>query len=539
MANSSQDTLFSYDSVKLPSASTHIRLLHLHPSPAPSSPLICSLTIHPLHSSHSDSYVPNDDDDNPPSGRPKFTAVSYAWGPGDRTAHASVNGDALLLITPSLDTALRHLRHAEDVLTLWIDQVCIDQSCDDEKSAQVVLMGRIFRAAEEVVVWLGPAADGSDELMEVFREVGLEASELGLQRYLNPEGVGLLRPIIGEEVLDENHHMMMFRELLFESAPRFRRVLKALVEWNRWQWFGRVWVVQEFALATRWPVLVCGGKRVSAGLVFLAITVYGLVGGELLRDGPLKSQSRMDAEQWIREVRLPLSQLANLRLDWQVFESGLGLGNPLLALLRRMYEGNKMDATDERDRIFALLALACDADKLGLKPDYSVDDCGPLFVRVARALIQTTGRLEVLSCSQFPKASYHRLTTPLPICAADWRSDLHICAIETISFWAGMVSPEPDCETIQKGVHYTLEMDEMDHKAPFMSKKGYVGLGPPKMMPGDMIVIFAGAHIPYVLRPSVDRDKHWEYVGEAYCDGVMDGEVWDESKLETFYLFDG
>ena len=59
-------------------------------------------------------------------------------------------------------------------------------------------------------------------------------------------------------------------------------------------------------------------------------------------------------------------------------------------------------------------------------------------------------------------------------------------------------------------------------------------MGPKSMLSGDVVVIFAGAYIAHVLRRGIDR--YWEYVGEAYCDGVMDGEVWDQRKLETFYL---
>jgi hypothetical protein len=73
-----------------------------------------------------------------------------------------------LSITPSLDVALRHLRALSggNATTLWIDQICINQSDVKEKTEQVKVMGRIYRSAEQVRVWLGPAADGSDDLMD-------------------------------------------------------------------------------------------------------------------------------------------------------------------------------------------------------------------------------------------------------------------------------------------------------------------------------------------------------------------------------------
>jgi len=74
----------------------------------------------------------------------------------------------------------------------------------------------------------------------------------------------------------------------------------------------------------------------------------------------------------------------------------------------------------------------------------------------------------------------------------------------------------------------------MTGKRPFLTRNGYVGMGPGPMEPGDVVVVFAGDHLPRVIRKS--RDRFWDYVGEAYCDGIMDGEAWDESKLEPFYL---
>jgi hypothetical protein len=42
-----------------------------------------------------------------------------------------------LAITSSLAEALRHLRPEKAPLSIWIDQICINQMDDDEKSKQV------------------------------------------------------------------------------------------------------------------------------------------------------------------------------------------------------------------------------------------------------------------------------------------------------------------------------------------------------------------------------------------------------------------
>ncbi|KAH6699937.1 hypothetical protein BKA64DRAFT_714229 [Cadophora sp. MPI-SDFR-AT-0126] len=59
-----------------------------------------------------------------------------------------------------------------------------------------------------------------------------------------------------------------------------------------------------------------------------------------------------------------------------------------------------------------------------------------------------------------------------------------------------------------------------------------------RMEPSDIIAIFAGAKVPYVLRAFKDQDKY-SLIGECYVHGLMEGEAFEEleqgkRKLETF-----
>jgi hypothetical protein len=60
-------------------------------------------------------------------------------------------------------------------------------------------------------------------------------------------------------------------------------------------------------------------------------------------------------------------------------------------------------------------------------------------------------------------------------------------------------------------------------RRPFITTKGHLGLGPAAMKTGDMIVVVRGAEIPLVLRR--DNDGNSTLIGEAYVDGIMDGEL--------------
>ena len=81
---------------------------------------------------------------------------------------------------------------------------------------------------------------------------------------------------------------------------------------------------------------------------------------------------------------------------------------------------------------------------------------------------------------------------------------------------------------------YRDGMMRMDKKRPFLSRKGYMGMGPVVAQRGDVIVIFMGSWIPHILRPK-QGDK-FAFLGEAYCDGVMDGELMGTVPQQTFWL---
>lgn len=55
----------------------------------------------------------------------------------------------------------------------------------------------------------------------------------------------------------------------------------------------------------------------------------------------------------------------------------------------------------------------------------------------------------------------------------------------------------------------------------FFTRKGYIGLGP-NVQPGDLVCIFFGGEVPFILRP---RQSYYELIGDAYVHGIMEGEI--------------
>lgn len=90
-----------------------------------------------------------------PSGPLEYDALSYTWGTAEPDKPIVANNDRRLLVTDNLAKAMRRFRHATEVVSLWIDQLCIDQRNARERSLQVAMMGTIYRSARKVIVWLG------------------------------------------------------------------------------------------------------------------------------------------------------------------------------------------------------------------------------------------------------------------------------------------------------------------------------------------------------------------------------------------------
>ena len=71
----------------------------------------------------------------------------------------------------NLYQALRRLRWFRDPRLIWVDAICINQSDVDEKSQQIPLMGRIYRNAASVLVWLGEEAETSSAAFTLMENI--------------------------------------------------------------------------------------------------------------------------------------------------------------------------------------------------------------------------------------------------------------------------------------------------------------------------------------------------------------------------------
>lgn len=88
--------------------------------------------------------------------RGKYAALSYAWGGQPPDRRMLLDGKTMP-ISKTCEEALQVMRPTdpEDVLSIWVDAICINQRDGLEKNSQVAMMGEIFSRASRVNMWLG------------------------------------------------------------------------------------------------------------------------------------------------------------------------------------------------------------------------------------------------------------------------------------------------------------------------------------------------------------------------------------------------
>lgn len=186
---------------------------------------------------------------------PSFTALSYVWGTTQPAPAITIDlGVGLLPITRNCHDALRQIRQRYGNTTIWVDSICIDQTCDSERCHQVSLMGDVYSRAKKVYVWLGQETPGIRRALECIE---FAASFMYLP--LNPDAVGgvyqrlkfqlkVLPPIATFTIL-RNKWRWTTLQHSYRSAD-FEELLGLA-------WFSRIWTFQEVVLATN-AVILCG-----------------------------------------------------------------------------------------------------------------------------------------------------------------------------------------------------------------------------------------------------------------------------------------
>jgi hypothetical protein len=195
------------------------------------------------------------------SDAPPYQALSYAWGKS--TTKSMFLNRHKINIRRNLWKALWHLRymgfHSHDsqsdpsnqsdlslhsqeseqaskgsITWFWVDALCIDQQNVAERNHQVRVMGKIYRMAKEVFVWLGCVEDVCQA------EVREEDEQI--------DGESIYEALCDIKRLsqDPNHGPKLINNLTQGIAiSGFAGLLRGVAYWRR------MWIVQEIGLASK------------------------------------------------------------------------------------------------------------------------------------------------------------------------------------------------------------------------------------------------------------------------------------------------
>lgn len=201
-----------------------------------------------------------------------YEPISYCWKAYTRNRWWGVTykekkqktfrirvGGADFYISESLRAALRQLRLKTGVRLLWADAICINQADDNEKSAQVAMMGDIYRRGKQTVVWLGDANCWTGSGFRYLKLVSSQVSEASDSPGLcdQPED----EPDYSREGEGAKEPRMRHLRLVWASFQDTLSHLSLRSVLCR-PYFERAWIIQEVVLSGR-AVVMCGKHEIT------------------------------------------------------------------------------------------------------------------------------------------------------------------------------------------------------------------------------------------------------------------------------------
>jgi hypothetical protein len=441
-----------------------------------------------------------------------YAAVSYVWGKGDPT-HSVLceEGTSSLKVPRRLYSLLKQLRGFGLKERLWIDAICISQSDLIERSAQVQQMASIYKQASRVLAFLG-----------------------------TPD---------------------LLPSSCLESA-----------------WFSRRWVVQEFIAAGRVSFF-------SESLRFV--------------DHRDSRSLFVDFRTALSDGKLPAGTIGRpaARLMQELGEIQAH-GHRRLGILSLLLVFHQTECQDDRDRLFAFFAIAHDIASPGSQkadstsaaiisalikftPDYQ-SSTAEVYVDFAAAALRCAYPIDILHCAGAFRAKRTAKTRTvqdhesLPSWVPDWRlPPLFLPLMKAEHCKAGC---PPDSRTrpsiavdqlnrqvtikgvqvgrvvktyavgvegVDTAVHVSyLRSGDLDVSADrtafelFDDIQNYIkGYEPVDIEAGDVVVVFAGARTPFILRAA--GPGLYVIVGDAFVPELVDGTVFTSASkdgLKDFVL---
>jgi hypothetical protein len=330
-----------------------------------------------------------------------YTAVSYAWESASDTSIMDIplidvleveHGDGLtglaftdqprrflpikesmwkMLLSVGMigdDDGLEGQHDRVLATAFWIDQICINQSNNAEKSDQVKRMHEIYAEAETTIIYLGEPTEETNIAFEAARALaaldGLEDDEIPYAGE-HPFGGKRLDWEAINTIPTYTPQYFEFKSGTQRSNP-FRHFAMDIL--GR-RWFDRTWVIQEI-VCSREAEIKIGKFKISWESCLAACRVaskIGLAARITINSNAQEVQRLEELRQHYRIVRDTIARdRDNDGFKLRLFKSAVFRSIPHI-LPKAMYKG----VTDPRDKVFALFNIASEASLNALREKFS------------------------------------------------------------------------------------------------------------------------------------------------------------------------
>jgi hypothetical protein len=264
---------------------------------------------------------------------PTFCAISYRWDAEKGFGYISI-GSKVLRVTLSCKASINYFSKMMPGQFIWIDAVCINQSDIKERNTQVTLMRNIYQSAYSTAVWLGEALPDHEFALNLY--AALRSGIFDINNMETEKREDPFHPFHPRRETDEG-----VKQPYHNDCRKVPVTLELVLQRS---WFGRVWMIQEVALAQR-IVVCCANALIEWSQLVEATRRLATAQGpnrKALFDLPLKI---MEARDHYQQHTFGFHQILPL--------------------------SRSFDASDPRDKIYGMLGLSEDfANAIG-PPDYN------------------------------------------------------------------------------------------------------------------------------------------------------------------------
>ncbi|KAF3008223.1 hypothetical protein E8E14_009572 [Neopestalotiopsis sp. 37M] len=284
---------------------------------------------------------------------PYYHTLSYTWACDKNSlarSWALQIENKQLPVLDSLNPFVSALTRKEILLDgtwWWIDSICIDQSNLGERAEQVQLMQLIYQKANNVIVWLGDESIDSDLAVDFIEHL----DRIKRKTYTAAE-VRLELP-----------------------QDQFRSHWIALANFLGRKWWTRIWTVQEFVIPSSISFW-CGIREVDRTYICNSLSVA----------------DKCTSSGFKETIAFRCG--FNRKRAWEIYKySQHNRRNSGLSLLALAGYFCFMDATEERDRLYGLMALS--SDSFLLRVNYSISN-PEVYMRFAQTFISHHKSLDII-----------------------------------------------------------------------------------------------------------------------------------------------